>query len=999
MKRDLCRNRISLSLALVLSSSVVLFGDASATRASEFPQRIVAATQEAFRSEKQDLAKLAKATDDAMRLTHARLLARGLMHSDTNPLRVPKLDAAIDVYRGLLASSDAEIRLKAIGELADLLMRRGGPDDVQEAETLKQSVQKPSELQNGVQQGEVDLAESLREGMANGSLDAAFDLMLLQARENPAEVDLLRSQMMLMANLSALDSDSAVIRLAGRYAGSFDAQAHPETLKALLLLAAVGGSDSMVGVLDKQRDVLISILGKDQVRQIVWRLIEGGSSRAAEVVALDLIDENVFGFDEADAKWAIQALEEVGSYRANYVTAKLYYQGIYVERDVPRAIIAMDKMLAGADAAGQQMRVVADRFARMNLSDALIAKYALPIYMNIWRAGDSGVVARLARAIVSAEKSGYYANPDEMPLPPAELEAALTDAYAAGDLSAGMLLADIYREGRLVAANPSQAREIYQDLQIQYDDDRPDIQLKLREQLAKLVRQDLEVTLAYAPYHAEVRSLAEQNNLWAMRELGLLLTKGAPQLQADPAKGFDLLLTALSNGYFVAGPDAANFAFASGSAEHLQRIADTYVKFDPRILTPESKIQLAEVDYALEHFDQAEQLLDSPDVLDLPVGRFQLVRVQLAKGKLSPALAIEKMAQEIVAFRGDDGVLLKFIQEIGRQPDISAEIMEPVLVRLAVLADNGNLNAIASAFKFRQLWPQSRALDFRNVVEWTSILAERGDSGPLSRVATNVNLKTVGEDNYRYLVDKVEVVLPNVPTNGNLRMFLAKEYMKGLFRPKDFDQAKQFVRQAAELGNEEALNSIATDYYYGQDVGLDRDRAEALYRDLAFMGSNRSALALARSYSKGPSSRVYETRAFAYYIKAALNGSVTAMTELGRSYLAGAGVALDEAKGVLWLEKAAAAGNADAMTQLYYYYFIKNPTNQNPEAENWLNALVKTEVPDMIVRKAVLLHERDPVVNRPEVFALLDQAEGLGSQFARRLKNAYTKQQRDGGNK
>ncbi len=998
MKRDLGRNRICLSLALVLSSSVVLFGTPSPTRASEFPQRIVVATQDAFRSETQDLAKYAKATDAATRLTYARLLAKGLMQSPTNPLRGPKFDAAIDVYRGLLSSGDEEIRLKAVRELADLLVRKGGAENLQEAETLKLSVEKPSDLPNAAQQGEVNVVENLRNGMANGSLDAAFDLLLLQARENPAEVDTLRSQMMLMANLSALDGDSAVIRLAGRYAGSFDAQAHPDTLKALLLLAAGGGSDSMVGILDKQREVLISILGKDQVREIVWRLVEGGSSRAAELVALDLIDENVFGFDEADGKWAIQALEDVGSYRANYVTAKLYYQGIYVERDLPRAIVAMDKMLAGADAAGQEMRVVADRFARMNLSDALIAKYAIPLYMSVWQAGDTSVVARLARAIVSAEKSGYYATSGEMPLPPSDLEIALSDAYSAGDLAAGMMLADIYREGRLVAANPSRAREIYQDLQAQYTD-RPEMQLKLREQLAKLVRQDLEATQAYAPYYAEVRSLAEQNNLWAMRELGLLLTKGAPQLQADPAKGFDLLLSALSNGYFVAGPDAASFAFASGSAEDLQKIADAYVKFDPRILTPESKVQLAEVDYALEHFDQAEELLKSSDVLDLAVGRFQLVRVQLAKGELSPALATEAMAKEIVAFHGDDSVLLKFIQELGAQPDVSAEIMEPVLARLAAMADNGNLNAIASAFKFRQRWPASKELNFRNVVEWTSILAEKGESAPLARVATNVNLKTVGDDNYRYLVDKVEAVLPNVPTNGNLRMFLAREYMKGRFRPKDFDKAKQFIRQAAEFGNEEALNNIATDYYYGQDVALDRDRAEALYRDLAFMGSNRSALALARSYSKGPSSRVYETRAFAYYIKAALNGSVTAMTELGRSYLAGAGVALDEAKGVQWLEKAAAAGNADAMTQLYYYYFIKNPTNQNPEAETWLNALVETEVPDMIVRKAVLLHERDPVGNRSEIFALLEHAEGLGSQFARRLKNAYTKQERDGGNK
>jgi TPR repeat protein len=225
-------------------------------------------------------------------------------------------------------------------------------------------------------------------------------------------------------------------------------------------------------------------------------------------------------------------------------------------------------------------------------------------------------------------------------------------------------------------------------------------------------------------------------------------------------------------------------------------------------------------------------------------------------------------------------------------------------------------------------------------------------------------------------------------------MLVSRQYLAGKYRPKDLDKADEYAYQAALLGNTEALNAIAVNFFYGQGVELDRTRSDQLFRTLAYIGSNRSTIAIARNYSKGPSARVYESRAFAYYTKAAYNGSITAMMELGRSYLAGAGTEQDDGKGVLWLERAADRHNTDAMTQLYFHYFIQNPTINNPDAEKWLDRLVAEDVPDMIVRKAVLLNTRDPKANREQVFALLDHAEKLGSQFARRLKNVYVRQER-----
>ncbi|MBB2820011.1 UNVERIFIED_ORG: TPR repeat protein [Rhizobium esperanzae] len=998
MKRAMGQSLLSTTLLSVLGFSVVTLAMASVTLASDMPRQLATETKKSYQAEQKALAGYKTSKDAAVLLAYARLLSRGKIASDHNPLRVSDLDAAIAIYRRLLTTDDAGIHSKVVVELAELLSRKGGPENENEAAVLlSPHVAAQPELGGEApgQQLAADAEVALRDKMAAGSLDAAFELLLALNRRNSPEADMLRSQMLLMANLSALDGDSAVIRLSGRYAASLDAQKHPDVLKSLFELAAGGGSESAVGAIEKSREVLISILGREEVQQLLWDLVKGGSTRAAELIALDLVDENVYGFDEMDSKWAIAMLEEAGSYRANYVIAKLYYQGIYVDKDLARATVAMGRMLAGAAEAGQDRLVVADRFARMNLSDSLVAKYALPIYMDVWKGGKSSVIGRLARIIVSAEKAGYYATVADMPIPPEQLVAELSRAYEAGDLPAGFILGDIYREGRLMGEEPAKARSIYEGLQQQYPDS-PEIQLKLREQFAKLARRDLEVTLNYAAYYAEIRALSEQHDLWAMKEYGVLLTKGAPQFEADPEAGFALLLKTLSLGYFAAGPDAADLALSTNSADKLKQIADVYARFDPRILTPESNIALAKIAVALKQFAKAEQLLNTPEVLDVPAGRFLYIQVALTNGKLDALEAHRQMRDIILSFKGDGATLLGFIQQLMQDDGLTAEFVEPVLQNLAKLADKRDVDAITAAFKLRQKWPSSEALNFLKVVDWCSFLAERGQGGPLTRVAVNVNAKAVGDDSFRYLVDKVEEALPHLPTNGNLRMFLAKRYLVGDYRPKDFGKAEMLTTQAAELGNEEALNSIATNYYFGQDVEMDRDRAEALYRDLAFMGSNRSSLALARSYSKGPSTRVYESRAFAYYIKAALNGSVTAMTEMGRSYLAGAGAVQDEAKGVAWLEKAAALGNTDAMIQLYYYYFIKNPTNQNPEAERWMNALVAAEVPDMILRKAVLLHDRNKGANKEEIAALLDQAERLGSQFARRLKNSYIKEERAG---
>ncbi len=256
------KSRLSATLLTALASSVVILGvGRSATAASEMPRQFRRPRRRRpVKPNRRYSPTTRTSTEASALLGYARLLARGRIANDHNPLRVADIDAAIAVYRSLLAAGDANINAKVTAGLAELLLRKGGAANEGEAQALRAALH-PAEAATqtppGVDAQAQDLATNseaaLRDKMSKGSLDAAFELLLLLNRQNSVEADTLRSQVVLMANLSALDGDGAVIRLAGRYATSFDAQEHPDVLKSLLVLAAGYGSDSAAGIIEKNR--------------------------------------------------------------------------------------------------------------------------------------------------------------------------------------------------------------------------------------------------------------------------------------------------------------------------------------------------------------------------------------------------------------------------------------------------------------------------------------------------------------------------------------------------------------------------------------------------------------------------------------------------------------------------------------------------------------------------------------------------------------------------
>lgn len=972
--------------------------DSEISHATEIRPAVERQTAERFEKQRQAIIDFESTTDSEQRLAYAAFLVDGVITTPKNPLRVPAYDRAIEVYRELINSPDESIRERAIEQLAALLMRLDPEEYRPEVDALRQLLPSVTQTQIPTTETPALLSEAeqerrLRSKMADGSLDATLNLLLLLRRQNSSEVDIVRSQMLFLANVAILEGDSQVVRLARLYAATLDAEENPETLLALLRLAASGGSNQVISIINDNFDRAISKIDPGEIRVIITELLASGSDRAAEVIALDTVDNNVFGFEVSDGLWTTDLLREIDSFRANYLIAKLYYQGIHVPQDLPRAIAAMDRMQEQMPPLDEERIAIADRFSRINLSVPLAARYTLPIYLDAWNKGNRSVILKVARLIVKADRAGYYSSRDELPIAGDELIDELELVYAGGRISAGSLLAQIYRDGRLVPLDQNRAEQLYREL-LSLSQDDPEQIIHFQEQIAKLMRGKLQASQQYADYYTMLAGLSEKDNLWAMREYGKLLLRGNAHVASNPEKGFSLLLKALQRGYLVAGPTVAKYALDLGDTAKLRQVSDAFSALDLRTITPENKVLLANINAILGRYERANALLSGPEMVELPTARFLKAVTGLRSNQLSEKAAYEEMKQVILSYRGDEKTLLGFIEAFSGKTDQELAYVEPVLARLEELADKGLVDAIKLAFELSQLWPSEEVLKFKKVVDWSYVLAQKGNDGFLNRIARDVDADAIGDENIQYLVDTVERALPYLPSNDALRMFIARQYTHGVYRERDLARAQDLIREAAELGNEVALYELGSNYYYGLDVEIDRRRALQIYRGLAFMGSNRGSLALARSRSKSPTNRVQESPAFAHFARAATNGSVTAMTELGRSYLARAGALGNEEKGLAWLEHAASLGSKDAMVELFFYHFVKEPTQINAEAEKWLNKLVQADVTEMIIRKAVLLRTRDKEANRDEINRLLDRGEELGNAFARRLRNIFAQEDR-----
>lgn len=129
---------------------------------------------------------------------------------------------------------------------------------------------------------------------------------------------------------------------------------------------------------------------------------------------------------------------------------------------------------------------------------------------------------------------------------------------------------------------------------------------------------------------------------------------------------------------------------------------------------------------------------------------------------------------------------------------------------------------------------------------------------------------------------------------GNAHNNIANIYYHGT--NKDYVQAFNHYKLAAENGNAAAMNSFGVAYFMGRGIDADRKLALDWYRQSAENGYGNAMLNLGLSYDNGWGAEVNYEKAREWYEKATAQKNPRAFARLARFYREGLGVAIDTTK-------------------------------------------------------------------------------------------------------
>lgn len=156
--------------------------------------------------------------------------------------------------------------------------------------------------------------------------------------------------------------------------------------------------------------------------------------------------------------------------------------------------------------------------------------------------------------------------------------------------------------------------------------------------------------------------------------------------------------------------------------------------------------------------------------------------------------------------------------------------------------------------------------------------------------------------------------------DGASQLLVGLAYAKGEGVPRDYIQAANWFRRAAEQGVARAQYDLGLLYENGQGVQKDPSQAAAWYREAAEQGYLNAQTNLALLYEDGRGVPKNYAQAASWYRKAAEQGYAEAQNNLCLLYDHGQGVPQDHVQAATWCRKAAEKGDAQAQYNLGTMY-------------------------------------------------------------------------------
>jgi len=161
-----------------------------------------------------------------------------------------------------------------------------------------------------------------------------------------------------------------------------------------------------------------------------------------------------------------------------------------------------------------------------------------------------------------------------------------------------------------------------------------------------------------------------------------------------------------------------------------------------------------------------------------------------------------------------------------------------------------------------------------------------------------------------------EPVKPEPPAQALPSAQVALQNAKDAYQRKDYAQAAEWFRKAAEQGDVKGQYNLGLFYSDGKGVGQDYAQAAQWFRKAADQGLAQAQNNLGFLYQQGQGVPKDPAQAAQWFRKAADQGYTQAQKNLGLAYRDGLGVKKDPAQAKLWLGKAAAQGDAEAQAAL-----------------------------------------------------------------------------------
>lgn len=192
-----------------------------------------------------------------------------------------------------------------------------------------------------------------------------------------------------------------------------------------------------------------------------------------------------------------------------------------------------------------------------------------------------------------------------------------------------------------------------------------------------------------------------------------------------------------------------------------------------------------------------------------------------------------------------------------------------------------------------------------------------------------------GEDSPQLAKSEPQLAKENLPEEAEeaeKANILADQY----YHEKNFAQAIQEYRKAAEFGYALGQYNLGLMYRQGKGVAADDSEAAFWYQKAAEQGHAWAQHNLGWLYKNGAGVKQDNHQAFYWFHKAAEQGHASGQSNLGFLYKTGKGVAQDDTQAIYWFRKAAQQGNAWGQYNLAWMYEKgKGVKADNSQAVYW----------------------------------------------------------------